>query len=102
MLRRWLVIPLGRKILQSELFQCVLNTEGIYNTALGAQAQRKNTTADNNTGLGAATLFSNTTGSNNTASGVKALNVNSTGSNNTAGSGINLRCKEALRNTTGI
>lgn len=58
--------------------------EGIENTATGAGALLSNTTGGANTASGAFALLSNTEGDDNTASGFKALFSNTTGTNNTA------------------
>ncbi|PIQ82522.1 MAG: hypothetical protein COV76_03125, partial [Candidatus Omnitrophica bacterium CG11_big_fil_rev_8_21_14_0_20_64_10] len=60
------------------------NTDGIDNTAFGADALRDNTTGSANTALGAEALMSVTTGSRNTAAGFRALRANTTGSGNIA------------------
>ena len=67
-----------------------------FNSALGCNALRSNTTGSCNTANGVNALFSNTTGSCNTANGVGALNSNTTGSINTA-NGVNA----LTLNTTG-
>ena len=59
-------------------------TDGIWNTALGAQALRSNTTGTRNTATGYLSLYSNTSGNSNTASGVYSLGVNTIGNGNTA------------------
>jgi uncharacterized coiled-coil protein SlyX len=62
--------------------------DGTRNTATGAGALLSNTTGAANTANGAFALFSNTTGESNTANGNAALNHNTEGSSNTAtGSG---------------
>jgi Chaperone of endosialidase len=60
------------------------NTTGSDNTAVGAQALQSNTTGGANTATGFDALFSNTAGNNNTAMGAGALFFNTTGGNNTA------------------
>jgi hypothetical protein len=60
------------------------NTTGYYNTALGALALSANTTGYRNTALGFQALFANTTGYQNTSLGHSALYSNTTGIQNTA------------------
>jgi len=72
------------------------NTTGYYNAALGVSALCFNTTGYQNTALGVNALYSNTTGYYNTASGVAALQSNTTGNYNTA-SGV----AALYSNTTG-
>jgi Chaperone of endosialidase len=60
------------------------NTTGSSNTAVGAQALQTNTTGDDNTALGFTALLSNTEGGFNTAVGAQALQTNTTGFDNTA------------------
>ncbi|MGO9270578.1 MAG: tail fiber domain-containing protein [Terriglobia bacterium] len=60
------------------------NSTGAGDTASGGQALQFNTTGSLNTASGEGALFENTTGNNNTASGVSALQANTTGNNNTA------------------
>ncbi|MEK7531845.1 MAG: hypothetical protein AAB545_02900, partial [Patescibacteria group bacterium] len=61
-----------------------VNTTGIYNTVTGYQALSSNTSGSHNTANGLQALYSNTTGANNTAIGRSALFSNNTGSSNTA------------------
>ena len=56
---------------------------GVYNTAVGYEALKLNT-SNNNTAVGIRTLASNTTGFQNTAIGSEALLFNTTGEENTA------------------
>jgi hypothetical protein len=70
--------------------------EGVENTAVGAAALLFNTTGSDNTATGAAALLNNTTGTNNTATGFQALHSNTTGNLNTANGLAALRS-----NTTG-
>ncbi len=58
--------------------------DGLENTAIGTAALLSNTTGQENTANGALALFSNITGDNNTATGDRALLVNTAGSSNTA------------------
>jgi hypothetical protein len=58
--------------------------EDNYNTAIGLNALRFNTTGSGNTALGQEALWSNTGGMANTASGLMALWNNATGNENTA------------------
>ena len=58
--------------------------EGIDNTAVGAAALLFNTTGGDNTAIGTAALLNNNNGTNNTASGSFALYSNTTGNLNTA------------------
>jgi hypothetical protein len=58
--------------------------EGIKNTAIGTAALLLNSTGTDNTAVGAAALLNNTTGVENTASGSDALGNNTTGSFNMA------------------
>jgi len=60
------------------------NTTGPFNTAIGAGSFLSNSTGANNTAIGLVSLFSNSSGINNTASGSYSLSSNSTGSENTA------------------
>jgi hypothetical protein len=71
--------------------------EGVENTAVGAAALLFNTTGSDNTGVGTGALLNNTTGTNNTAIGAQALYSNTTGNLNTA-NGLGA----LLSNTTGI
>ena len=73
------------------------NTTGNYNTAGGHQALFHNTTGNQNIGIGPDALYANTTGSYNTAVGVIALSENTTGNGNTAVGRSTLSL-----NTTGI
>jgi len=57
---------------------------GSYNTGVGTEALKSNTTGYNNTANGWGALQANTTGFNNTGLGVYALYTNSTGNYNTA------------------
>jgi hypothetical protein len=57
---------------------------GNWNTAIGNQSMRHNTSGIDNTAIGANTLHSNTTGKNNTALGYAALEANTTGESNIA------------------
>src|SRR6266540_2607619 len=92
-------------------FSLKSNTEGNFNTAIGAGTLLLNTgnrntatgagallnnNASDNTATGAFALFNNTTGSQNTAIGDQALLSNTDGSNNTATGD-----KTLLLNTTG-
>ena len=61
-----------------------VNTTGNYNVANGAYALYSNTTGFHNTGVGVSALFSNTTGFYNTGVGVNALDANTVGQKNTA------------------
>jgi len=65
------------------------NTEGSFNTAVGAEALNHNgATAtgfgDENTAVGLEALFENTRGNGNTATGLRALRNNTTGNDNIA------------------
>src|SRR6478735_6564026 len=71
--------------------------EGVDNTAVGAAALLFNTTGTDNTATGVAALLNNTGGSNNTATGSFALQSNTTGNLNTA-NGLSA----LLSNTSGI
>ncbi len=71
--------------------------EGIENTAIGAAALLFNSTGSTNTAVGTAALLNNTTGTNNTATGDQALYSNTTGNLNTA-TGLGA----LLSNTTGL
>jgi Chaperone of endosialidase len=70
--------------------------EGVENTAVGTAALLFNTTGTDNTATGDFALYSNTTGNLNTANGLGALQGNTTGIGNTAAGGSALRL-----NTTG-
>lgn len=61
----------------------LLNTEGLYNTAIGYRSL-KNNTANFNTAVGGGSLRENTTGTRNVGVGYQALINNLTGTNNTA------------------
>ena len=56
-----------RKRCYGKIVQCLKNTEGICNTALGHIAMYDNTTGDNNVAVGADALTNNTTADDNTA-----------------------------------
>jgi hypothetical protein len=71
--------------------------EGVDNTAVGAAALLFNTTGSDNTAIGVAALLHNTEGNNNTATGEAALHSNTTGNLNTA-NGLGA----LFSNTTGI
>ena len=71
-----------------------LNTTGVQNTAIGANALLNNT-ADSNTAIGFSALSSNTTGTFNTAAGDHALQNNTAFSNTAFGS------QALIVNTTG-
>ncbi|MEO0127982.1 MAG: tail fiber domain-containing protein [candidate division WOR-3 bacterium] len=75
-------IALGDSALFSN--QPTSTSNGIYNTALGHQALRYNTTGFRNTASGYQTLYSNTTGNLNTAVGYRALYSNTDGWRNIA------------------
>ena len=76
-------------------FRSRRDTEGSFNTAIGAGTLFVNA-ADQNTATGAAALLSNTTGQTNTANGAFALFSNTEGSQNTA-----TGQQALLSNTTG-
>ncbi|MFI5170875.1 MAG: tail fiber domain-containing protein [Chitinophagales bacterium] len=57
---------------------------GNFNTTVGYQSLRSNTTGFNNTAMGFVTLYNNTTGNSNTAIGYSALSTNTEGYHNTA------------------
>ena len=59
-------------------------TEGTKNTAIGTATLLFNNTGNDNTAVGAVALLNNTSGVDNTASGADALGDNTTGSFNTA------------------
>jgi Chaperone of endosialidase len=87
-------------------FSLFSNTDGSYNTALGAGTLLFNigdqSTGDgiDNTAIGAAALLLNTTGADNTAVGVAALSSNTTGAADTAtGSGALLNNNTGTANT---
>ena len=78
------------------------NSNGVYNTAIGYQAQINNTEGEQNTATGSKALRFNTTGNSNTAFGNNALSTNETGSNNTViGSFADVR-SGSLNNATAI
>ena len=58
--------------------------EGTQNTAVGTAALLSNTTGASNTATGTTALLNNTTGNDNVATGVRALFSNTTGSSNIA------------------
>jgi hypothetical protein len=66
------------------VFALQTNTDGIENTATGAEALMRNTIGSADTATGAGALFSNTIGNNNTATGFSALSANMNGNGNTA------------------
>jgi len=74
----------------------LVSSSGGYNTAVGHQAMRSNTTGEDHVSVGWLTLYHNTTGHSNTAIGRTALYSNTTGTSNVAIG------RDALRlNTTG-
>ncbi len=77
------------------------NTSGAYNTALGALALTKNTTAGDSTAVGAGAL-ENSTGQSNTALGAYSLNLNTTGTFNTAVGRLSLYTNTTSSNNTAI
>jgi hypothetical protein len=60
------------------------NTSSGYNTGLGSRSLSNNSTGVENSGLGFQSLLANTTGNYNTAIGVNSISLNTTGSFNTA------------------
>jgi len=60
------------------------NTTGYSNSALGRDSLLSNTTGNENSAFGQSSLRSNTTGSSNSAVGSGALSLNTTGSSNSA------------------
>jgi hypothetical protein len=62
----------------------LLNTTGLFNTAVGLFSLAANTLGNSNTGVGASALRNNTDGGGNTAVGADALNRNRDGFDNTA------------------
>jgi Chaperone of endosialidase len=62
----------------------LLNTTGLFNTAVGLFSLAANTLGNSNTGVGASALRNNTDGGGNTAVGADALNRNRDGVDNTA------------------
>jgi len=60
------------------------NTTGQYNTGVGYTALQSNTTGFGNTGIGLQALKTNVSGNSNTGIGMYALRVNTIGQNNTA------------------
>ena len=64
--------------------QALFNNTSNANTATGVQALYQNTTGQGNVANGTQVLFFNTTGEFNTATGFTALEKNTTGNNNTA------------------
>jgi hypothetical protein len=81
---RSLVSPLARRTQQLAGFRSGVNTDGGFNSAVGAGALLSSTSASRNRAIGAAALLSNTTGSANTADGALALFSNTEGAFNTA------------------
>jgi len=77
------------------------NTEGNYNTAVGAGGTlADNTTGTGNTGLGALALHLNSTGQQNTATGREALYSNTVGQLNTATGAYSLHANsDGIQNT---
>ena len=73
-----------------------LNSSSGYNSGFGSRSLSSNTTGFENTGLGFQSLFANTTGNYNTAIGVNSLATNTTGSLNIALGNASL-----YNNTTG-
>lgn len=58
--------------------------QGCFNTAVGRETMKYNTTGEHNCGIGGHAMEYNTTGNFNTAIGVNALKTNTTGISNTA------------------
>jgi len=81
----------------SSSFEIRSTTNALYNTFIGIDGGRLNTTGGFNTGIGTYALAGNTTGYQNTAIGHGALNSNTTGSGNTA-----IGYYVLTSNTTGI
>ena len=73
-----------------------------FNTAVGVDALRSNTTGQHNTALGYQTLALNGIGEKNTASGYRALNKNRSGNSNTASGFEALTSNETGSSNTGI
>jgi hypothetical protein len=69
---------------------------GDWNSAIGYQTLKWNTSGYSNAALGAQTLLNNSTGRRNTGVGNQALYFNTTGEQNTA-----IGCQALFRNTTG-
>src|SRR5437879_4367131 len=99
------VLPLARATCQNGCLSnqstalahtALVNTTGVFNTAIGYFALSGNPSGFDNSASGDAALGSNTTGFQNTASGAGALYANTTGNNNTASGDAAL-----LSNTTG-
>jgi cytoskeletal protein CcmA (bactofilin family) len=77
-----------------------MNTTGQGNTAIGLGSLQKNTTGKENTAIGLASMYSNQTGENNVAIGYTALGYyNSTGSGNVAVGDRSLLMNEGSENT---
>ena len=62
----------------------LVSNTGFFNTAVGEEALRQNTTGNDNTAVGEDALIGNTTGNRNTAMGEDALFTNTAGNSNTA------------------
>jgi hypothetical protein len=62
----------------------LLDSTGLYNTAVGYQALYTATSSDNNTAIGYRALYSNTSGADNTSVGYQSMFSNTTGANNMA------------------
>ena len=60
------------------------NLTAVFNTAIGHQALRKNTTGNRNLAVGYQSLVENIDGLDNIAIGFKALGINTTGNDNVA------------------
>ena len=75
-------------------------TTGVWNTAIGDQALKNDTTGGGNTATGFQALFGTTVGNQNTAYGSQALCFNTSGSSNTAVGYFALRSTSVGANNT--
>jgi hypothetical protein len=79
-----------------------VNTSGLANSAFGSRTLSANTTGQLNTAIGDNALVVNTTGSNNTAIGQSNLSQNTTGGNNTAVGQFSLNANTTASNNTAV
>ena len=73
-----------------------------FNTAVGSQAMKANTTGQYNTGVGGLALYLNTTGSNNSSFGLSSMQANTTGASNTALGSQALQANTTASNNTAV
>ena len=80
----------------------LLHDNGEYNTAVGTDALKENTTGSYNTAVGYKSLEKNTEGEDNSALGVFALSTNTTGNENTAVGQFSLQANTEGSYNTGV